>query len=71
MSAAAGLNSVRRRCVQPRNLENQVPVEGGERGVAFAKTTREFMQTQNIENGRHMMPIAEALGWKGHEPPRS
>jgi DNA-binding SARP family transcriptional activator len=40
VSAAAGLNSVRRRCVQPRNLENQVPVEGGERGVAFAKTTR-------------------------------
>ena len=50
------------------NMEINLDSIGDE---AFAKDTREFMKTQNMENGQHLMPIATALGWKGHEPPRS
>jgi formiminotetrahydrofolate cyclodeaminase len=38
---------------------------------AFAEATRRSLKEQVMDTGRLLAPIAEALGWKGHEPPRS
>ena len=38
---------------------------------AFAAETRLALESEKIEAGRQLWPIYEALGWKGHTPPRS
>jgi formiminotetrahydrofolate cyclodeaminase len=39
--------------------------------AAFAETTRRSLKEQLMNTGRLLGPISEALGWKGHEPPRA
>ena len=38
---------------------------------AFAEGTRTEMKSQMMNSALHLKPTMEALGWKGHEPPRS
>lgn len=39
--------------------------------AAFAAETRRAMQAEKLEAAKMLGPISEALGWKGHEPPRA
>jgi len=39
--------------------------------AAFAADTRLALKTETMETATLLAPISEALGWKGHEPPRS
>lgn len=38
---------------------------------AFAAETRLALESETIEAAKQLRPIYEALGWKGHTPPRS